>query len=64
MPFVVANYTPEDSGNESMGMERKDNFIKVNSRTPIKTFVDQDCLRYLNLLDEEPDNSHYSATID
>ena len=40
MPFVVANYSPEDSGTESMGLERKDKHIKVNSKTPIQTYVD------------------------
>ena len=40
MPFVVANYSPEDSGTESKGLERKERFIKVNSKTPIQTYVD------------------------
>ena len=64
MPFVVANYTPEDSGSESMGLERKNNFVKVNSKNPIQTYVDQDCLRYLNLLDDDPEQSYFSATHD
>ena len=45
-----------------MGVERKDNIVKVNSKTPIQTYIDQDCLRYLNLQDDDPENSHYSAT--
>ena len=65
MPFVVANYSPEDSGTESKGLERKERFIKVNSKTPIQTYVDQDCLRYLNLLDDDdPEKSYYSETHD
>ena len=62
MPFVLAGYTPDESssGSESMGLERKGKFVKVNSKTPITAYDDQDCLRYLNLTnasEEEPYNS-------
>ena len=59
MPFVVANYTPSDSGSESMGLERDDKSVKVISKTPIQAYDDQECLKYLNLTDEDPE-SHVS----
>lgn len=52
MPFVLAGYTPDNSSDspcESMGLERNNMFLKVNSKTPIRAYDDQECLRYLNL---------------
>ena len=52
MPFVLAGYTPDDSSasaSESvMGLERNNMYLKVNSKTPIRAYDDQECLRYLN----------------
>ena len=62
LPFVLAYYTPENAS-RSTGLKHKGKFITVSSKTPIHAFDDIECLRYLNLTDEDSD-SNVSPKID
>ena len=56
LPFVLASYSPEDAKGS---LKHIGNFVKVSSTKPVSAFDDVECLRYLNLTDEDPPlNAH------
>ena len=54
LPFVIANYTPVNAS-RSIDFKHEGNFVTVSSKKPIHAFDDTECLRYLNLTEEDPD---------